>query len=323
MRSTSAAFPSVRDKLLRNFPPSEPYLIGVSGGRDSVALLHLLVEFGYEHLVLCHLNHRLRGRASDADERFVRKLAEELKVGLTIRRTDVKSLARRRKMSIEAAARLARYDFFAETAKTRGCSSLFLAHHADDLVETFLINLFRGAGSAGLAAIRETSHHRITGVDLRVLRPLLGIWRPAIDKYIRERRIDFREDASNASLGPLRNRIRHRVIPYLEKNVGREIRQNIWRTAMIAAEEEHFFDQLLPETRTGSDPLGVETVRGLAVALQRRTLHKWLRAADVADVGFDLVERVRGLLDVTAGPARTNLPRDRHVRRRAGKLTLE
>jgi tRNA(Ile)-lysidine synthase len=311
------------DRLLTNLPTGSLYLVGVSGGRDSVALLHQLVHLGYHRLIVCHLNHGLRGRASDADARFVEKFAAKLKLDLTIHQTNVKTLAARRKMSIEAAARLARFEFFAEVAKRHHTSTLFLAHHADDLVETFLINLFRGAGSAGLAGIRETSLHRIAGLELTVIRPLLGVWRSDIDRYVRQNRLAFRNDASNDSLGPLRNRIRHRVIPYLEKNVGREIRQNIWRTAMIAAEEESFFDELLPETRTGTEVLSLQPIRKMAVALQRRTLRKWLRTADVADVGFDLVERVRGLLDIGAGPARTNLPRDRHVRRRAGKLILE
>lgn len=311
------------DRLSTVLPPDTTYLIGVSGGRDSVALLHQLVQLGYEKLAVCHLNHALRGRASDADARFVEKLAAKLKLDLTMRRIDVKKLAADRKMSIEAGARLARYEFFAETAKRLGTSYLFLAHHADDLVETFLINLFRGAGGAGLAAMREVSMHRILGMELQVVRPLLGVWRDEINRYIRHYRLTFRDDASNESLRPLRNRIRHRVIPYLEKSVGREIRQNIWRTAMIMAEEESFFDELLPETRSGPAVLSVQQIRDLAVALQRRTLRKWLRSADVSDVGFDLVERVRGLLDVGAGPARTNLPRDRHVRRRAGKLILE
>jgi tRNA(Ile)-lysidine synthase len=311
------------DRLLSNLPTGSNYLVGVSGGRDSVALLHQLVHLGYHRLIVCHLNHGLRGRAGTGDARFVEKLASKFKLGLTVDQTDVKSLASCRKMSIEAAARLARFEFFAETAKQHQTSTLFLAHHADDLVETFLINMFRGAGSAGLAGIRELSMHRISGVELAVIRPLLGVWRSDIDRYVRQYRLAFREDASNKSLGPLRNRIRRKVIPYLEKNVGREIRQNIWRTAMIMAEEESFFDELLPETRTGALGLSVQPIRNLAVALQRRTLRKWLRASDVSDVGFDLVERVRGLLDVGNGPARTNLPRDRHVRRRAGKLILE
>jgi len=315
--------PPPEDTALREDSPIRRYLVGVSGGRDSVALLHWLVANGYRDLVVCHFNHQLRGRASDADARFVQKLAGNLGLPAVVAQTDVKKLAAKRKMSIETAARFARFRFFAETARRRRCDTLLLAHHADDLVETFLLNLLRGAGSTGLAGIRESSQHQVGAVQLRVIRPLLRVWRNDIDGYVRKHRLAFREDASNARLGPLRNRIRLRVIPFLEKTVGRGIRQNIWRTAMIVAEEEQFFSELLPDVEAKADQMALRPLRQMAVALQRRTLHKWLRNADVADIGFDLIERVRGMLDVAAGVARTNLPRNRYVRRRAGKLYLE
>lgn len=310
-------------KILREFPPSRRYLIAVSGGRDSVALLHMLVDLGYQNLVICHLNHQLRGKSSDADARFVEKLAAKYDLDLVVGSTKVRALAAKKKLSIETAARTARYEFFAQVAKRKHCRTIFLAHHADDLVETFLINLFRGAGTAGLSAMREVSTRRIEHVDLTIVRPLVGTWRDEIDKYVRAYRLKFREDASNKNLGPLRNRIRHRVIPYLEKSLDRNVRQNIWRAATIAAEEESFFETLLPETLSNLPMLGVEPLRKMSVAVQRRTLHKWLRSSKVADVGFDLVERVRSLLDLTNRVAKTNLPQDRHVRRRAGKLFME
>jgi tRNA(Ile)-lysidine synthase len=321
--SERSDIPPPDQTVLRAFPTNLRYLVGVSGGRDSVALLDWLVRSGYRDLVVCHFNHQLRSRASTTDARFVEKLAAKLSLEAVVGANDVRKLARANKMSIEAAARFARYRFFAQTARRRHCRTLLLAHHADDLVETFLINLLRGAGSAGLAGIRESSQHKIANVQLRVIRPFLRLWRRDIDRYVRRHRLPFREDASNSQLGPLRNRIRLRVIPYLQRTVGRDIRQNIWRTAMIVAEEEQFFSELLPEIEQKASEMSLRPLRQMAIALQRRTLHKWLRNADVADVGFDLVERVRGLLDVAAGAARTNLPRNRHVRRRAGKLLLE
>jgi tRNA(Ile)-lysidine synthase len=200
---------------------------------------------------------------------------------------------------------------------------VFLGHHADDLVETFLINLFRGAGSAGLSAMREVSVRTVDGVDLTLVRPLLSVWRREIDRYVKKQKLKFREDASNRDVTPLRNRIRHRVLPYLEKTVGRSIRQNIWRTAAIAMEEESFFEALLPEKLDGLTALAAEPLRQMSVAVQRRLLHKWLRGAAVADVGFDLVERVRGLLELTNKVAKTNLPGNRHARRRAGRIFIE
>jgi tRNA(Ile)-lysidine synthase len=308
---------------MRNFPPARRYLVAVSGGRDSVALLHSLVDLGYKNLVVCHLNHQLRGKSSDADARFVEKLAAKYDLDFVVGSTRVRALAARKKLSIETAARTARYEFFAKVAKQKRCRTVFLAHHADDLVETFLINLFRGAGTAGLSSMREVSTRRINHLDLTIVRPLLGTWRDEIDKCVRAHRLKFREDASNKNLVPLRNRIRHRVIPYLEKSLDRNVRQNIWRTATIAAEEESFFETLLPEKLSDLPALGVEPLRKMSIAVQRRMLHKWLRSAKVAVVGFDLVERVRSLLDLTSRVAKINLPKDRHVRRRAKKIFIE
>jgi tRNA(Ile)-lysidine synthase len=310
-----------KSDALRNFPPRCRYLIGVSGGRDSVSLLHWLVELGYPNLIVCHLNHQLRGRSSQADARFVEKLAAEYQTEFEVGLANVQALAKTQRMSIETAAREARYAFFAETARRRNCRTIFVAHHADDLVETFLINLFRGAASAGLSAMREISTRQIDDVDLTIVRPFLYVWRKQIDHYVRDYRLRFREDATNKNLSPLRNRIRHRIIPYLEKTLSRNIRQNIWRTAMIGVEEEKSMEDKLPDSTSAE--LSVPTIRALPIALQRRTILKWLRAQNIYEVGFDAVERVRSLADRDAGVAKVNLPRNRHARRRAGRIFLE
>ena len=308
---------------LRLLSPGARYLIGVSGGRDSVALLHWLIECGYSKLTVCHLNHRLRGRSSRADAIFVRKLAAKYDVDLALGAIDVRALAVRTKQSIETAARDARYKFFAQVAKRRRCRTIFLGHHADDLVETFLINLFRGAGPAGLSAMREVSVRRIDNVKLQIVRPLLGVSREQIDGYVRKHRLKFREDASNKNLAPLRNRIRHRIIPEIEKQLGRNVRETIWRAATIAAEEENFFEALLPDKLSKLTALAVKPLRAMPIAVQRRMVHEWLRARDVPDLSFDLIERVRALLDLSNRAAKTNLPQDRHVRRRAGQIFIE
>jgi tRNA(Ile)-lysidine synthase len=340
---------NISPRLSRDFPAEARYLIGVSGGRDSVALLHWLVNLGYKNLIVCHLNHQLRGRISDADARFVQKLVERYnqkfvgrarrvpssRIGKrsarpTTRMADldfelgavnVRALAAKQKISIETAAREARYKFFAETARRCRCETIFLAHHADDRVETFLINLFRGAGAAGLSGMREVSTRRIDDVDLAIVRPFLGVWRKEIDIYVREHRIKFREDASNKNLNPLRNRIRHRIIPYLEKILGRNIRHAIWRAAAIAGEEEDWIEKQLPDSTDAQ--FSVARLRALPVALQRRAILKWLRAQKISEISFDLIERVRSLADHDAATAKVNLPQDRHARRRAGRIFVE
>src|SRR5438309_10327203 len=256
--------------LFRDFPPSRRYLIGVSGGRDSIALLNVLVDLGYKNLVVCHLNHQLRGASSRGDARFVERIARNLKLDCEIGSTDVGALAKQSKLSIETAARFARLTFFIEVARRRRCPRIFLAHNADDLVETALLNLFRGAGPGGMAAMRKISIHRIGKTQLTILRPLLGVWRSEINSYISQRHLEFREDATNAVLHSSRNKIRHRILPDIEKQFGRDVRQTIWRAAQIWSEEEAVLDSLVPTDLTAVATLSVTTLRKLPAALQRR-----------------------------------------------------
>jgi tRNA(Ile)-lysidine synthase len=313
---------STHSRLTRDFPPDARYLIGVSGGRDSVALLHWLISLGYKDLIVCHLNHQLRGRSSDADARFVERLAAKYQTDFALGSTDVRALAKKNMMSIETAAREARYAFFAEAVQRHHCHTIFLAHQADDLVETFLFNLIRGAGLTGLTAMRDVSTRDLQDIKLLIIvRPLLSVWRKEIDNYVRQHRLKFREDATNKNSAPIRNRIRNRVIPYLEKMLGRNIRQNIWRTAIIAAEEETWIESELPDVTEAN--LSVVNLRTLPVALQRRVILKWLRAQNVANIGFEAIERVRSLADRDGRIAKVNLSQDRHARRRAGKIFIE
>lgn len=306
-------------RVLGEFPPSKRYLIGVSGGRDSVALLHWLVQLGYRKLVVCHLDHRLRGGSSTADARFVQRLAHAHGLSFELGRRDVRQLAAETKQSIETAARTARYQFFAEVGRRRRCPRIFLGHHADDLVETFLINLFRGAGTLGLRSIQPVTSRRIDDVDMMLIRPLLVVSRGEIADYVKTHRLRFREDATNASSESLRNRVRHQIIPALEKEFGRDIRKTVRRAAVIAADEEELLSALVPPV---SRRLKLAEMRALPLAMQRRMLARWLRMHEVVAVGFDMVETVRSLLDVAA-PAKVNLTRDRHAHRRAGELFLE
>ncbi len=310
-------------EIARRVPPSRRYLIGVSGGRDSVALLHRLIELGYGRLVICHLDHQLRGRVSKADAEFVERLATKLGVECELDRTDVAGLARRTKYSIESAGRMARYQFFARVARRRRCRTIFLGHHANDLVETFLINLFRGSGPAGFVGIRQVGRQTVAGLDLEVVRPLLGVWRTEIDAYIKSRRLGFRDDETNETFGALRNRMRRRIIPYIEKQFGRKVRASIWRAAAIAADEADWLTGLVDSEKATARELAVKELREQPRALQRRTIHRWLQSRDVADLNFETIERVRALLDPDARQAKTNLAHDLHVRRRAGKIFVE
>ena len=301
---------------------SARYLVGVSGGRDSVALLHALGEAGFKRLILCHLNHGLRGRAAAADARFVAALAKRLGLECEAERVDVAGLAKEAGHSIETAARQARYAFFARVARRRRCRALFLAHHADDQVETLLFNLFRGTGRAGLGGMSPDSERTVDGIRLRLLRPLLGVWREEIDAYIAAHAVQFREDESNRALDFTRNRVRHELLPVLERVFGRDVRGAVWRAAAILRAEEEWLAALAEEAH-GAE-LAVPALRQMPLAQQRRRIQAWLKKSGVPEVGFEQVETVRSLLlSGQNAPAKVNLPGNWHARRRAGKLFLE
>lgn len=301
------------------------YLVGVSGGRDSVALLHALVEAGFRRLIVCHLNHALRGRAAAADAKFVRALAARLGLEALVEKTDVARLAKETGQSIETAARQARYAFFARVARERRCRTLFLAHHAGDQVETFLFNLFRGTGRAGLGGMGRESFREESGVRLRLLRPMLGIWRSEIDGYLHARRLRFREDASNSTPEFTRNRIRHDLLPVLEQVFGRDVRGAVWRAAEILREEEAWLSHLTEVAgESPAEEMALPLLKKQPSALQRRRIMAWLRQNGVPNAGFREVETVRSMLEAaTDAPAKINLPGNWHARRRAKRLFLE
>lgn len=300
-----------------DFSPEERCLIGVSGGRDSIALLHQLQVAGFRKLIVCHLDHALRA-GSDEDGRFVEKMAAKLGFEFASQREDVTKLAKQRKKSLETAAREARYSFFAHIAREHDCPRLFLAHHADDQVETLLFNLFRGAGANGLAGMSPLSIRKVDGISLQISRPLLGTWREEIDAYIEQHQLAFIEDVSNTDRKFTRNRLRHEIVPALEKAFGREIRRAIWRSAEILRAEDELLADLLGET---PPELNVPALVAEPVAVQRRRLRVWLQLHSVPDVGFVEVEAVRKLLN--GGTAKANLPGGWHARRRAKRLFLE
>src|SRR5262249_12785690 len=124
-------------------------------------------------------------------------------------------------------------------------------------------------------------------------------------------------------LSARRNRLRHEIVPWLQKQFGRNLRQNIWRAASIFAEEDALLESYLPEGLASELLLSVKTLRAFPIVLQRRMIRAWLRAQEIPDIDFNLIERVRALLDPTARTSKINLPRDRHLRRRAGRLFLE
>src|ERR1700677_2278987 len=196
----SAAVQNAGPGPLQKFrPPAREtnILVAVSGGVDSMVLLHLLKALSVERrwkLTVAHFNHRLRGRASDADEVFVRKTAKGMKLPFVSKRADVKRFARESKLSIEMAARKLRHEFLAEVARACKIKTIALAHHADDQVELFFLRLLRGAGGSGLAGMKWRSPSPMNP-RIFLIRPLLDQIKAALQAYADQSRTAFREDA--------------------------------------------------------------------------------------------------------------------------------
>ena len=192
-------------------------LVAVSGGLDSMALLHFLHELSSRHrwkLTVAHFNHRLRGRSSDADERLVRQTAAAMKLPFVATRANVKEFAGKSKLSIEMAARKLRHDFFARVSRERKIRVVALAHHADDQVELFFLRVLRGAGGEGLAGMKWRSPSPVDS-KIMLVRPLLDATKAELRGFARESEICFREDATNTTLDLPRNRVRNELLPLL------------------------------------------------------------------------------------------------------------
>jgi len=183
-------------------------LIAISGGLDSVVLTHLCHKLGF-HIALAHCNFNLRGNESDADEDFVLQLAENLELEVFVERFDTELYAKENKCSIQMAARELRYTWFAELAEQLKFDYILTAHHADDNLETFIINFTRGTGLEGLKGIPE--------VNDKFVRPLLSFSSKDIETYAQVNNMKWRDDSSNKSVKYLRNKLRHEVIPILKE----------------------------------------------------------------------------------------------------------
>ncbi len=301
-------------------PKNEPVLVGVSGGCDSVVLLDLLQRAGFDNLVVAHLHHGLRGKEADRDEKFVRQLAEAAGAGYVTGRVETRRRAARERESIEEAARKLRRTFFARAARKHGAKSIFLAHQADDAAETVLFHLARGAGRRGLGSLRAEAP--LEKSDAVIRRPLLAFTRKEILAYARARRLPWREDKSNTSREFTRNRIRRDIMPALARAVGHDPVPAMARAAEILATEEEWLEGLVADDAQSAQ-IDVRVLRRKPVAHQRRLLRAWLAARLKGTVDFETIEAARALALSDRPPAKLNLPRGFHLRRRAGKLFVE
>jgi tRNA(Ile)-lysidine synthase len=231
---------TVRETIARHkmFEPGDSVLVAVSGGPDSVALIHILNTISREYsirLAVAHLNHSLRERESDRDAEFVEALAEHFDWPFYLEKKDVRGFRRRRHLSLEEAARQVRYAFFDATASNEGFKKIALGHHGDDNAELVLMNLLRGSGPLGLSGIAPVR-------DSKIVRPLIDLKRSQILEYISEKKIAFVTDSSNRDPAYRRNKIRHHLIPELKKFYNPAIVDSLNRLGAIVQAENKWFD---------------------------------------------------------------------------------
>jgi tRNA(Ile)-lysidine synthase len=306
--------------------PGDTIIVAVSGGADSRALLEILATMrDYSlHLVLAHLNHLLRGRDSDGDEAFVRGLAAGYGIPCECRRVDVRERAAREGLNLEDAGRRERLAFFFELREKWKAAAVALAHHADDQAETLLMRLLRGSGAAGLGGMPYKSGRGI-------IRPLLGVTRKEIERFLAERGIDYRTDATNRDTTLLRNSIRHELLPFLAR-YNPQVGETLAATAHLLADEDNLLSRLAQEAAAkimmpGPDgpEYDIAALRGFHPALQRRFFRHLLK--EVAG-GLEHLNRrhsaALGRLIASNRPnARLTLPNGITAIREYGRLSLK
>jgi len=298
-------------------------VLAVSGGADSMCLADAVLAVAPRlalRPLIAHLDHGLRGEASTADAEFVRAFAAAHRVSCVIARADVHALGREHKQSIEVAAREARYRFLTRAAQDHGARLVGLAHHADDQAETVLLRLIRGTGLQGLCGMRV--HAPLpTAPHLTAVRPLLRVSRADIEQYCRERHLQPRHDATNDQLHYARNRVRHELLPFLER-YNPNIRAALVRLADTVASDLEIVEQATREAfeRT-AQPVGAAIVvdrqawRALSQGLQRATLREAVRRlkGDTAGLPYTAIEEARDVLNSNAPAGDVALTHDARI----------
>jgi tRNA(Ile)-lysidine synthase len=289
-------------------------VVAVSGGADSVCLLHVLANYKEElgiDLHVAHLNHRLRGRESEADAEYVSKLAKRLGLAATIDWRDVTAYRDKKGGSLEEAGREVRYGFLSDVAAKQGTNKVAVGHTYDDRVETVLLHLLRGSGTAGLVGLRPRSILVCgqNGGQLEVVRPLLEITRQETVSYCLRHRLAPRSDSSNESPSFLRNRVRLELLPVLRSyNAG--IDEALVRLAEIAADDVSFIEQhvslLWPKVareQGGTLYLDMNKLRACSPAIQRQLFRRAVKQlrGDLKDIEADHIETMVKALSKPAG----------------------
>ncbi|MCX6142044.1 MAG: tRNA lysidine(34) synthetase TilS [Ignavibacteriales bacterium] len=314
-----------RVKLSGLIMPGNTIVLAVSGGIDSMVMLHLFGAVRADwnlHLAVAHINHQLRGEESDGDEAFVRRAALSLEIPCFNKRVDTLGHAAETHLSKQEAARNLRYEFFEEIRRQRNADCVATAHQADDNAETVLMNALRGAGVRGLSGIPE---RRDPG---KIIRPLLFARRRDIEQYANDRKIEFRADSSNESTKYRRNYVRQTVIPMLEASTESDVIASLNKLsqlmhqldAMISAEVKASMDDSAFIMDGGEGSIAISALQSKPPYLQEGMILELFRKIG-AEVESDKVHRVLGLCDLETGSV-VQLSKTLHVYRDRDRLAF-
>jgi len=287
-------------------------LVAVSGGPDSVCLLHILSELRKElgiELHIAHLNHQLRGAESEADAEYVAALARRLGIPSTIASRDVRSYRSQHHLSLEEAAREVRYTFLAGVAEDVGAERVAVGHTADDHIETIIMHLIRGSGTRGMRGLLPVSRWKSEDNSLTIIRPLLELSREETIACCRRHHLKPRTDTSNLSLEPLRNRVRQHLLPELQK-YNPQIAEALLRLARTATDDLDFIETEarrlwgeVARTDGGSVVIDKKIFLALPSALKRHLLRASIESllGNLKDIEASHIEDILDALDKPAG----------------------
>lgn len=221
---------------------NDKVVIGVSGGPDSICLLHLLYsikkELGFE-IVVAHINHQIR-KVADSETEYVKDFCKNLGIECFVKKENITELAKKQKKGTEEAGRQVRYDFFEDVAQKTNSNKIATAHNSNDRAETVILNILRGSGISGLKGIEAMR-------DNKYIRPLIFTKREKIEEYCQENNLNPKIDESNMENIYNRNKVRNIIIPYIEKEFNKNIIQTINRLSDVATEENEFLQKLTEE----------------------------------------------------------------------------
>ena len=305
-------------KKNRMFKKRDSVLLGLSGGGDSVFLLHLLKKI--EHLFeikifVAHINHQLRGRESFEDEEFVFKLSKKFKLPFFLKREKIDEFAKKRKIGLEEAGRIVRYNFFNEICTQKKIDKIAVAHNADDNAELVLMNLLRGTGKKGFSGIAPVRDN--------IIRPLIEIDKKKILTYLKKNKIKYQTDSSNEDISFIRNKIRKRLIPYIERNYNQNIKKNLNNFASIMRDEEDWIEEIVSkkckiEKNKETISLSIKSLKKENRAIARRIIRKTLD--NFKNTTFEHVESILSLICFKKGFKSLDLPSDLKVEKEKGVL---